>query len=333
MNATAVLAAALLGSALAVAAEPTPVKPSNDPALRDPSLDRDAERLKRTADQPTTPALTPEGHEATEGMGLKDPRPNPGSLIREGAFLTDRRGRLLPMQRGGWIFVFDPDAEGKAESPMPIQPCQRLSEMQRTMESKTGTVTFLVSGTVQVFDGVNYFLPRDFSTIASEEAMAPVRKPAPSVPGQKSADPTASELLKQIDTGGPAKQGGAAGAVGEEANGHKNAPGKAAKNEESKVIREGTIIVSRRARVERGGESGWVAVFDNDTDKPNDKRSSMGLMRCANLESIAALAGPGRRGMTFTFSGTVYTYAGRNYLLPTFYSVQAEREGNVVSGQ
>lgn len=346
--------AAFLSATVLLGAGPlyAQTEPGKDPALTDPAVQRDAEHLSRpSSSQDGSPALQPlprEGSAVAAGgvlPGLEggDLRPSAGTLVREGAFLANRRGRLVAGERGGWVFVFDADAEGNAEPPMQLQPCQRLTEMQRIAGAKGGAPTFLVSGTVQVFEGANYLLPRIFTTLASESLASSAaggadesNAGAGAAPAG-GADPSVRELLRTVgSTGVPAKDGPAArppqgGGAGGGAGGRGAAV--EVSSEEGKLLREGSMLVSRRGRVERGGDTGWIFILDNDPDSATKTPTRFGLMRCQNTGAISSLIQSNRGDLVFSVSGEVYVFGGRNYLLPTMFLVERDREGNIVSGQ
>lgn len=321
------LTIALLGfNAGVCAAQPSP---TDDPALNDPSIKKDERQLERPASGTGEPALTPSPAPGAVVPGLSDNdlRPARGGLVREGAFLPNRRGRMVPGDHGGWVFIFDADENGQAEPPMQIQPCQRLTEMQRIVEAKTGTQTFLLSGVAHVFEGANHIMPLMFTTLASEELTS---QPAPPPPAAAGADPSVEELLKSVGSSpAPAARAPGSGSGAMSSRGSAPATGG---NDGSKLVREGTMLTSRRGRVERGGETGWVFSIENDTDMKSGS-TQFSLMRCRNLETIARLGQARRAGLVITLSGTVYTYGGRNFVLPSMFIVEQDREGNLVSGQ
>ncbi len=323
------LTIALFGSSAGVCvAQPSP---ADDPALNDPSVKNDERQLERPASGTGEPALTPSPSSGAgavlPGLSENDLRPARGGLVREGAFLPNRRGRMVPGDHGGWVFIFDADAEGLAEPPMQIQPCQRLTEMQRIVEAKSGTQTFLLSGVAYVFEGANHIMPLMFTTLASEELTTQPATPPPATAG---ADPSVEELLKSVGSlPAPAARASGSGSGAMSSRGPAPAAGG---NDGSKLVREGTMLISRRGRIERGGETGWVFSIESDTDLKAGT-TQFSLMRCRNLETIAQLGQSRRAGLVVTLSGTVYSYGGRNFVLPSMFIVEQDREGNLVSGQ
>ena len=51
--------------------------------------------------------------------------------MHEGTLLMSRRGQIRRNRQGGWIFVFDADAEGRADPPVALLPCLMLETIER----------------------------------------------------------------------------------------------------------------------------------------------------------------------------------------------------------
>ena len=110
-----------------------------------------------------------------------------------------------------------------------------------------------------------------------------------------------------------------------------------------KLLREGSFVVSRRARMVRVREgSGWALVFDNTASPPAMTAAAstslaspaslspaspspasaspdgpMILQPCQKLAEMERLALQFGDALTFTVSGQVFVFKGRNYLLPS----------------
>jgi hypothetical protein len=117
---------------------------------------KDLERPAQPAPSPT-PALTPAP--APGGGGAEVSATTGVRLVREGTFVSSRRGRVSRSITNEFIFAFDADAQGRAEPPMVIMPCQNLMAMERVVERAGESVTFTISGQVFVYKGRNYLLP------------------------------------------------------------------------------------------------------------------------------------------------------------------------------
>ena len=101
-----------------------------------------------------------------------------------------------------------------------------------------------------------------------------------------------------------------------------------------RLLREGTFIASRRGRVTRSTASTstgpeWQVTFDSGTE--GKAEAPMTLMPCQNLMAIEKIAERGGDSVTFTISGQVFLYKGRNYLLPTLYVIN--RRGDITPAQ
>jgi hypothetical protein len=241
---------------------------------------------------------------------------------------------MAAVRSGGWLYVFDADAQGEAEPAMVLLPCLRLMEMERLVSAKQETVTFQISGQVTAYQGRNYLLVTYFTTLASEEL-----RPAPAAPATEHAapgapaskDPSVRELIDRAKpddrrtaskSGAPAPKGGAApGAPGEPAA------------ENGRMLREGLTVASRRGRIQRGVGGAWVFMPDNGAGKTDSADPAMILQPCLNLERIEKLIGDRGDRITLSVSGQVFAYQSRNYLLPTVYRVEPDREGNLGPGQ
>ncbi len=96
-----------------------------------------------------------------------------------------------------------------------------------------------------------------------------------------------------------------------------------------RLQREGTFLASRRGRVIKTPTGEWQYHFDTGPDNRTDL--PMVLMPCLNLQAIEKLAERGGEALSFTISGQVFVYKGRNHLLPTLYTVN--RRGDVTPAQ
>lgn len=87
----------------------------------------------------------------------------------------------------------------------------------------------------------------------------------------------------------------------------------------TRLLRENTFITQRRGRLTRSMTSEWV--FTMDSDGKGKSEPAMVLMPCTNLQNMEKTVERAGEGTSFTVSGTVYVYKGRNYLLPSMYVV------------
>lgn len=283
------------------------------------------------------PELTPQGHPGAAGHDPDtfDPlRPSPGALVREGAFIRNGRGRMVPGDGANWIFLFDPDSRGKSEPPMILQPCIRLTEMRRLAEDKKETITFSISGQVFVYQSRNYLLPTHFTTVSadaapSRELDAPAHGADSSTSKREGAvqsdDPRAADLLREIE-----KQDEVAGA----APGLRATPLPAGAVP-TNLLREGLTIVQRRGRVERAAGGSWVFVTDNGPQSTDDPGADapLRLAPCLILQEIERIVRERGERQVMSLSGQVFVYEDRNYLIPTVFQLEPDREGNLIPAQ
>lgn len=293
------------------------------------------------AEQPAPPpAANPPGAAGSGAPAPPAPKvARPASsrrVIREGSFLTNRRGRLTREGRD-WLFEFDRDARGVAEPTMIVLPGQRLTEMERLIESRVESLTFVVSGEVFVYRGRNYLLPLFFSVARSGEAASPAARapdaPTPQAqPAGSSSNPSPEELLRGVErASAPERPAGARDrALGESTA----SPGPAAPG----LRREGEFLNLRKARVARTPGGLWRATLDNDPPAhpggaPAPGDAPMTLLPCQTLTRIESIAERAPSGLTLSLSGHVFLYEGENYLLPTMFVVEYADVSDLRSGQ
>jgi hypothetical protein len=83
-------------------------------------------------------------------------------LMREGARLLDRRGTVRRTSTGAFLFVFDADAEGQSDPPMPLLPCRLLHRIDAHAQNAGPDAKVLLSGRVFIYQDQNYLLPSVF---------------------------------------------------------------------------------------------------------------------------------------------------------------------------
>ncbi len=291
---------------------------------------------------PVTAAAS--GGTSTPGMSpaASAPKARPAGsrrVVREGSFLTNRRGRLVQEGRD-WLFEFDRDARGVAEPTMVVQPGQRLTEMERLLESRVEALTFVISGEVFVYRGRNYLLPLFFSVARSAGAdPAPAAEGTPKTePGGAPApepsnpsNPSPEELLRGVEkASAPDRESARERALGATL-GAESAPTPG-------LRREGEFLNLRKARVARTPGGQWRATLDNDPPAiagaaPSPSDAPMTLLGCQTLARLETLAERAPGGLTLSLSGHVFLYEGENYLLPTMFVVEYADVSDLRSGQ
>ena len=267
----------------------------------------------------------------TEDVGIL--RPGPPPLLREGDVITRGVGTMhRDPENGAWLIRVRPEHPGGRARDLVAMPCSLLDEMERMVTSRPDQqIVFEVTGEVYVFDNLNYFLPTHAPHLAGYES-------PPEGPPQAVAEPPAA--------GDATGSGSGSGSESDPASGERRAGDRAADlirsiesrtgplamtsgdvdrsaAEASAPMREETIITWRRGRVSRDSLGAWTVIFDADAEGRADP--PMVLLPCLLLERLERYATQGSRYAPVLISGRVYTYRGRNYLLPSVYRAPRER--------
>jgi len=251
-------------------------------------------------------------------------------LLPEGAFLSERRGILVPVGERDWGFVFDPDAQGVAERPMLLQPCLRLAEMVRLRASTPETATFVVSGHVMMYGGVNVLMPEEARLFPMDrpdsgaDAEAKVVLDANRALDPSTPDPSIDDLLARIEQARGDQDRGMASAAVEDAVAQARGDLKS----------EGEMIVSQRGRIVRGpgGQLAFVQETDTGPLRPRGGNELI-LLRSRNLEAIERAWQRSGDQLSVTVSGPVTVFEGSNFLLPLMFVIEPARGGEITSAQ
>lgn len=245
------------------------------------------------------------------GLDAVDHQLEAPALMREGTFLVDRRGTVLRLSTGEWVFVFHRDEAGGADPPMLLLPCSRLSVIAHIAESEPGTV-FMLSGQVFAYGERNYLLPTMHRVAPGGEAQRD-----PDAVGPLGDDPSAEAIIRDLESRGDARR--LAARPVEAASGGGDIGG----------LREGEVLFRRRARMARQAAGEWAIVFDNDLDAGG--RQPLIPLPCLALEELERSVSAAEDGIVVEVSGRVFTYAYRGYLIPTL--VVRERPSDVMPRQ
>lgn len=314
-------------------AAPTPPSSATPPAPKPEDLLRELEaaRRQRPTIKPTVPGSVVQGLPGAVKGGNNSVMG--GRLVRQGTFLLSRRGTVSKLPDGEVLLTFDPDEHGAAERPMPLLPNTNLQNLERIADRADPTARFNISGQVMAFKGRNYLLMDRPAEIV--RAAAPVPKPAepkadePKPAGNGNADPTG--MINKLE--GAARERDAARPVlavpdPGAAPAHVAGPTIPTVPPE-KLLREGSMITSRRGRMIRQPDGDWALTFD--ADAAGKSEPALLLLPCMNLQAMERVAERGGEAATMSVSGIVTTYKSRNYLLPTMYMVN--RPSDIVPGQ
>lgn len=142
-------------------AEKSTTKPAETPApaTNPPAPVNPADQIMKDLEQ------SARNREGADANANKAPRATNGTeiptakLLREGTFVTSKRGRMTRAGSGDWQISFDADAEGRIDPPMGLMPCMNLQAMEKLVEKGGDSVTFTISGQVFLYKGKNYLLP------------------------------------------------------------------------------------------------------------------------------------------------------------------------------
>ncbi|MGH7131874.1 MAG: hypothetical protein ACREJO_08020 [Phycisphaerales bacterium] len=316
---------------------PAPPAPATPPAPKPDELLRELEaaRRNRPTIKPTVPGAVVQGLPGAVRGGANSVMA--GRLVRQGTFLLSRRGTVSKLPDGEVVFTFDLDEHGAAERPMPLLPNTNLQNLERIADRADPTARFNVSGQVMAFKGRNYLLMDRPAEIVRAGVPAPTAKPAEPKPAEPkpaengNADPAGminklEDAARERDAARPVLAVPAPGAA--PAPTHSTGPSIPTVPPE-KLLREGSMITSRRGRMIRQPDGDWALTFD--ADAAGKSEPALLLLPCMNLQAMERVAERGGEAATMSVSGIVTTYKSRNYLLPTMYMVN--RPSDIVPGQ
>lgn len=297
-------------------------KPDMRAALGLPRMTQDAppvQPIRREELQPIQPGLTG-GYDWLEGLAMRETEMPQASNLPEGIFLRGRKGTVWSGPNGLWIFLPDADSRLPGEGAMILAPNGVLDRLTASLESQPLPAAFELSGQTLLYHNHNYLLLTDYARVRP-----PSVEPASEEPRQgtePSPEPSAevADLIAQL-------QGASrAGERRSDALRDRLLTAERSQAESEGIqpvgtpplVRDGTYISQRRARLVRlsGGE--WALAFDNDADTLGDGPlvviPGRTLMR---MEARVGAAG----SMPMTVSGRIYTSKGRGYVLPVLFSV------------
>lgn len=140
--------------------------PSTPAAPAEPSAEDVLQQL--LMQRPASPVIAPSASSAPPAeqdlqlqphiLGFAPEQTQP-PLYREGEFIVARRGRMLRVPSGLWIFQFESDSQAAPEPPLLLMPCQLLENMEELTRQRGDRLVFLLSGQVFTYHGRNWLLP------------------------------------------------------------------------------------------------------------------------------------------------------------------------------
>lgn len=213
------------------------------------------------------------------------------------------RGRIDAIEEGGWRFVPGiRDANG-LEREFILLPNPTLEDVVRfAARPDAASSTLEVSGEVLTYGGRNWLL---LSFASVPEAPAPEPAPAPppaAADEERIADDLERRLLERV--------GNVPASLAPTEAELAAAAGRAA------PIPNGTLLQSRRGRLVRDTATGgtrFVFTHQREAVEP----ASLVVLPCRLLESAEARLRRTEGNPSLVVTGTVVSFAGRNYLRPT----------------
>jgi hypothetical protein len=254
-------------------------------------------------------------------------------LLREGSHLVRVVGRLEqdPADRS-WKFIIDPADEHSPGHELTMMPGTLLAEMERMIESAPDhRLVFEMTGEVYIFRGRNYLMPTHPPLLIGREDRPQPPEPAepagaPALPNEPAGDESETaegESTEDIIRGLQRAVGPVARRPEAESSESLADETRLVRAPSPDLLREGTVLLSRRGMIRRAGDGSFLFVFDADAEGLADPPVT--LLPCLLLERMDRRIRQKEEYATVLLSGHVYTYQGRNYLLPKVYRIPTER--------
>lgn len=286
---------------------------------------------------PVRPGLPPP---AAADLGL----PSVPALLREGSYITNAKGQIVRGKSGRWYVIFDQETGGRALPPMILAENANLAAMERSVERLPEGTRYRIAGRVTVYRDRNYLLP-SMPPLVERIPTAAAATPAPTVPTPaapapaaidtnkpaaasdsdaapkpatgSSTDPSVEQIIAELDKAvGPARpRPSQLIDVTQPSAGTQTPDG----GESDGRIALTGFLANRRARIVRTDDGRLAARLDGGADGHTE--GPMILLPCQNLAGIDAVLDTQGEAASFTLSGEVVVYKGRNYLLPSMYVV------------
>lgn len=262
------------------------------------------------------------------GLEDADFRLTVAPLRREGSFVVRQRGSMVRLPGGERAFIFHKDAEGRAERPMVLLPCQTLQYMEQIAGEHSDQTVFMLTGQIYSYYDVNYLLPTAAPVSGGGSADTPASAPTPESPKPAAQadpkDPDVQTLIRQLEaqhnrprTLGPAPKTPEPAKVAD----------KPADMQSSKaLLAENSTISRRRGRLIRNSAGQWAFALDNGPSSEAQSDMSLIFNPCMTLQRIEAWASRPGDNATLQLSGRIYQFQGRNYIIPTMFQVSLPSE-------
>ncbi len=251
--------------------------------------------------------------------------PTESHRLPEGYIVAGRTGKIVAEDK--WLIAHLEDAEGLPKAPpLRILPNRQLSLIEAILAHAKTPPTFVMTGRITEFQGVNYLLLDNI--VEQIKAPPPVEPektvlPEPSTaeassPSQPVREPSPEEIISELMKKKPLRSV----VLPREANAETSPEGqvqpksseteRAGSTADSTRWPENTMLINRSGRI-IPAESGYMLTFEDQGLNPKD--APIRLLPNRMLETAVALSAGGSKGVVFIVSGEVTAHRGTNYLL------------------
>lgn len=250
--------------------------------------------------------------EPAAGTGASAPEARP-PLLREGSHMLRVVGRMQRDRTGSaWIFIIDAEDDQMPGHELTMMPCSLLDEMDRMIESAPDyQLVFETTGQVFVHENRNYLMLSHPPLLIGHETPPAA---APADEGEPGRD-TVQDIVRDLER--------SVGPVGRRPEAEPSTTAEDAPGARRDLVREGTVLLSRRGKIRRASGGAYQFVFDADAEGLADP--PMTILPCLLLQRLERYARQAGEDATVLISGHVYAYRKQNYLLPMTYRVPRER--------
>lgn len=247
-----------------------------------------------------------------------------GTLAVEGAVLPERPGLIRRTPYGEWAFVFmDDNGQPKA---MVLLPCRQLERMVESVEAVDAPAVRL-TGTLTVYDRVNYLLPTNYAVITAPIAEAPEGEDGQPEDDEARVDPLTRidpqlrAIAEELEAGRERARSLQAPSVAPPSGqGASAQPQGQVESVERDALQEGDRLVRRRARLVR--ERGlWALRFDQGAEGAAPETPLLVLPN-SSLRAMEQAVNRYGDQVAFEVSGTVYRYGRQPYALISMQFIQ-----------
>ncbi len=251
--------------------------------------------------------------------------PTESHRLPEGYVVAGRTGQIEVEDK--WLIAHLDDAEGLPKAPpLRILPNRQLSLIEAILAHAKASPTFVMTGRITEFQGVNYLL---LDNIVEQPKAAPPAEPEkPAVPeppvGEMSSpsqpvrEPSPEEIIGELMKKKPLRSVVLPGPASPETAPESQARPKPSEQAEAGATTdslrwpENTMLINRSGRI-IPAESGYMLSFEDQGLNPKD--TPIRLLPNRMLETAVALSAGGSKGVVFIVSGEVTAHRGTNYLL------------------